>query len=113
MATGAEPGSVYHPPEWANSPELSGGIYYDEHCFPDFSPYSEVNVTIKMTGNSPVDFAEANKVAGFTNTPTGYTWHHSTDMETMMLVPTEVNNRIPHTGGAANARMYRESLGGQ
>jgi filamentous hemagglutinin len=108
MATGAEPGSVYHPPEWANSPELSGGIYYDEHGFPDFSPYSEVNVTIEMTGINDIDKAAANAAVGLSDVPDGFVWHHHYDGQTMMLVPRDVND-IPHTGGAAIAREIRRS----
>lgn len=31
-----------------------------------------------------------------------YTWHHSEDCRTMILVPKNINNKVPHSGGAAN-----------
>jgi hypothetical protein len=34
-----------------------------------------------------------------TKAPTGFTWHHHQDVGRMQLVPTEVHQGIPHTGG--------------
>lgn len=79
--------------------------------YPDFDPYKyegkigKPEVEIKMTGDNNVDFAAANKEAGFgsgvRSHPDGYTWHHNQDGKTMQLVRTEVHSVTPHTGGAS------------
>lgn len=69
--------------------------------FPNFEPYSISSPKIKMTGVDADDFRAANKAAGYPRTPEGYTWHHSEDGTTMLLVPSGINNNIPHTGGAS------------
>ncbi|MEV4049630.1 HNH endonuclease [Amycolatopsis sp. NPDC049688] len=33
-----------------------------------------------------------------------HTWHHEPDVETMSLVPTALNDNVPHLGGASKAR---------
>ena len=47
---------------------------------PDFSqcgaPVYQGSVPIPMTGNRAADFKLCNGKAGYTMTPTGYTWHH-------------------------------------
>ena len=43
----------------------------------------------------------ANKAAGFDETPPGMTWHHNEDGVTMELVPSKLNNNVPHDGGAS------------
>lgn len=58
---------------------------------------AEVNIT--QTGTRAGDVAAANKAAGYTRTPEGYTWHHHQDGTTMQLVPREVHALTGHTGG--------------
>jgi hypothetical protein len=59
-----------------------------------------------MKGDA-TDFTRANKAAGFRKTPPGYTWHHVEDGKTMLLVPTDIHESFPHTGGASPARAGR------
>lgn len=71
--------------------------------FPDFSKNLYKNgandVMIKPTGNRSLDFGEANKVAGYSSTPKGYTWHHHQTTGRMQLVETKVHSQTGHTGG--------------
>lgn len=68
---------------------------------PDFSRYAQKKVQINMTGNNKIDRKLANQASGYKQTPAGYTWHHSHDGKTMMLVPSELHNAVKHTGGVA------------
>lgn len=77
--------------------------------FPDFSPYAKHQVKIDMTGIDADDFAAANGAMkkidpNYTKQPDGWSWHHSEDGKTMLLVPSEINS-VPHTGGAAAAEV--------
>ena len=49
-------------------------------------------------------FLEANKVAGYTETPEGYTWHHHQDGKTMQLVPQDLHYHVRHTGGVSTIK---------
>lgn len=69
--------------------------------YPDFSPYATHRVEIEMTGNNYTDFQAANKAAGLSETPPNMTWHHNQDGTTMELVPSKINNNVPHDGGAS------------
>ncbi|HEX5748538.1 MAG TPA: HNH endonuclease [Archangium sp.] len=71
--------------------------------YPDFSPYAKKSVEIDMIGDHSQDFKNANKAAGIegSNPPKGFTWHHKEDGVTMELVPQDLHNKVPHTGGAA------------
>lgn len=70
--------------------------------FADFSQYSIRDVEIpNLTGNHSIDERLANTAAGLTNTPTGYTWHHVADAQTMQLVPSDIHAATGHTGGSA------------
>jgi hypothetical protein len=96
---------VFSFPEGTRQAELyPNGVYINSQGFPDFTPYSEINVTIEVTGVPRTDFARANAAAGLTETPAGYTWHHHQDGRTMQLVPSTLNNvsmgGVAHTGGA-------------
>jgi hypothetical protein len=68
--------------------------------YPDFSPHATHRVEIEMTGKG-VDFDAANRAAGLEKTPKGMTWHHNEDGVTMELVPSKLNNNVPHDGGAS------------
>ncbi|WP_175282092.1 HNH endonuclease [Candidatus Odyssella thessalonicensis] len=68
---------------------------------PDFSRYAIKKVDIKMTGKREADNKLANQAAGFSETPSGYTWHHHENGTTMQLVPRDLHNAIGHTGGVA------------
>jgi RHS repeat-associated protein len=78
---------------------------------PDFSGVAVKEVKIKQTGNNVVDFVAADKAAGLTQRPPGYTWHHVEDGTTMQLVPTTVHSATGHTGGAAIARTGATAAG--
>jgi hypothetical protein len=75
------------------------GIPFDEQGFPDFSGITKVEVKIEFTGSRPIDFQAANRAAGFSTTPKGYTWHHHQDGTTMQLVPRDIHRNTGHTGG--------------
>lgn len=70
--------------------------------YPDFSPYAANSVEIDMAGNVN-DFKRANEAAGIlgVDVPKNFTWHHKEDGVTMELVPSAINNKVPHTGGAS------------
>jgi len=68
--------------------------------YPDFSPFATKRVEIDMTGKNS-DFGLANEAAGLKETPPGMTWHHHQDGVTMELVPSNINNKVPHDGGAS------------
>lgn len=72
--------------------------------YPNFSPHASHRVEIEMTGDNSIDFPAANKAAGLSETPKDWTWHHKEDGVTMELVPSDLNNNIPHTGGSSLVR---------
>lgn len=89
------------------------------NCVPDFSPFQEAQVKIpSMTDNRSRNFNQADEVLaeywtkikhnGQTwtaedvknyRTSNGLTWHEMNNMESMQLVPTEVNAGFGHLGG--------------
>jgi hypothetical protein len=89
--------------ELAGSVHPTTGIPFKCNGCPDFSNVAVKQVQIKPTG-SPSDFSAANKAAGLTKTPAGYTWHHVEDGVTMQLIPTGIHSATGHTGGAAVIR---------
>ena len=101
---------------------------------PDFSPYQKAQVKISnMTNNRPKNFRQAdevlaeywtrikyknktwtvndkvNEIEAFRK-QNGYTWHEMNNMESMQLVPTEVNAKFGHLGGVGeyNAMIGQE-----
>jgi len=86
-----------------NGNEVS--VTYSKAGYADFSPFEYkgtdglAEVQIKYSGNRVIDFSNANKAAGFSHTPEGYTWHHVEDEKTMILVRTDIHKLFPHTGG--------------
>ncbi len=90
--------------------ELSGdlakkypkGVKFSKEGFPDFTPYSKVNLELKgLKGDHYYDFKKANEVLCLKDTPVGYTWHHVEDGKTMLLVPSDIHGAVRHTGGAS------------
>jgi hypothetical protein len=80
-------------------------VNFTEEGFPDFKPYEKTSVKVEgLTGENGPDFRKANQAAGYKRTPEGYTWHHNQDGKTMQLVPTDLHDAVPHTGGAAILR---------
>jgi hypothetical protein len=64
-------------------------------------------VRIPYQGSRGRDFTEANRVAGFSATPEGYTWHHAnynprTGFGDMQLVRFDVHSVTPHAGGVSD-----------
>ncbi|WP_135212625.1 HNH endonuclease [Vitreimonas flagellata] len=81
--------------------------------FPDFSPFMRHpsgvrSVTIENMTGTPADFRAANAAAGRPEwgraAPEDWTWHHHQDGRTMQLIPTNINDKFPHIGGAAIVR---------
>lgn len=81
------------------------GVNFSNEGFPDFETYSIKKVTINnLEGDAYYDFIKANEAAGYSSTPTGYTWHHVEDGKTMLLVPSDLHGAVRHTGGASLIR---------
>ena len=77
-------------------------VRFSKDGYPDFSPYAEKELKIKgLNGNHAHDFKLANQAAGYKRTPDNFTWHHHEDMETMLLIPTDLHQAIRHSGGAS------------
>jgi hypothetical protein len=57
----------------------------------------------KLCGSDNGDFAAANNVAGYAQTPPNYTWHHHEDLGRFQLVRTDVHSKwdSAHWGGRA------------
>ena len=65
------------------------------------------NVRINPGNSRAVDFARADKMAGYRkqNPISGdYTWHHDKDTGYIQLVPTDIHGAVRHTGGIANGK---------
>ncbi len=79
------------------------GVPFDAQGFPDFRAAGVVKAEVKITRTTtrPGDYREANKAAGFAQTPKGYIWHHHQDGVTMQLVPATIHHATGHTGGYA------------
>lgn len=103
-----------------SDPVLAGrypdGVPFTPQGYPDFSGYAKESITFEpvgssegmcLTGNHAKDIRMANKIMGYERTPVGYTWHHSEDMRTLQLVPTDLHRGIRHSGGAS---LIREML---
>ncbi len=88
---------------------LAGGVHdktkvpFTTDGFPDFSEPlykgGKNDVMIKPTGNRAKDFSAANKAAGYSSTPKGYTWHHHQSTGRMQLVNSSIHSKTGHTGG--------------
>ncbi len=93
------------------NPELCqkypNGVKFDEQGFPDFSPYAIHEVKINMKGDYYHDFKVANSAVKLDRTPRGYTWHHHQDCTTMQLLPADLHNAVPHTGGVSMLKQKR------
>jgi A nuclease of the HNH/ENDO VII superfamily with conserved WHH len=88
--------------------------------YPDFTPYAHkvevdgklvpARVEIEMQGVNGPDFKAANEAMAKKlgvkdyDAPDGFTWHHNQDGVTMELIPSELHNNVPHSGGASLAR---------
>ena len=87
--------------------DLDGNtVLYNSNGYPDFSPYkmTQANDVAGMTGVYSHDAALANAKDGFKSTPEGYVWHHVEDGKTMQLIPQDIHQHFPHTGGASGLR---------
>jgi hypothetical protein len=84
--------------------------------FPNFSQWAKARVFGKVTGNNDIDFAAADdamaKQWGFASksafegwrVANKLTWHHVEGMQEQQLIPFDLNDKVPHVGGAAQAR---------
>ncbi len=84
-------------------------IPFTEDGFPDLFRFARKKVTIKIQGNRRLDDLAANKAAGFTppTTPATWSWHHHQNGESMLLVPTELHQRVGHHGSYSIYRAER------
>lgn len=81
-------------------------VTYNADGYPDFSPYKiEQADNLKgLNGNYHHDAKIANASIEYDEIPEGYVWHHVEDGKTMQLIPQEIHNNFPHTGGASGLR---------
>ena len=80
-------------------------VKYNAEGFPDFSDYKIFETQVPgMNGHYKHDAALANGRVGLPSTPDGYVWHHVEDGKTMQLIPQDVHNNFPHTGGASGLK---------
>lgn len=79
------------------------GVPFTKKGFPNFKDFlfkgGKADIKIKPTGNRASDFDAANKIAGYSSTPKGYTWHHHQSKGRMQLVNSSVHSKTGHTGG--------------
>jgi hypothetical protein len=92
---------IFFPSDPKLKSKYPNGVKFDADGYPDFSPYSKVEVDIDMSGNRYWDEIAANEAAGFDITPDGFTWHHHQNRRTMQLVPSDLHRAIAHTGGVS------------
>ncbi|MCW5757956.1 MAG: HNH endonuclease [Phycisphaeraceae bacterium] len=74
-------------------------VPFDSMGYPDFSDWSIA--TRQLPGGHQgrrLDEIEANRLAGFSETPEGYVWHHHQDGTTMQLVDRLIHEKTGHTG---------------
>lgn len=79
-------------------------VRFTKGGFPDFTPYVTKKYTFKngFVDGDKMDFAEANKALGLkARDLMGFTWHHSHDGKSLLLVPRDLHEFVRHTGGAA------------
>jgi hypothetical protein len=85
--------------------------------YPDFTPFyhptvGPVKIKVSKPTDRPKDNKAANKAAKLNKDsdppvldmdqpPSGYTWHHLEDGETMVLVERKVHSEFTHSGGVA------------
>ena len=109
-----------------NAAKYPEGVYFTPEGYPDFSKYAQKVVKFDypslegkaagtcLTGNCSTDFKLANKMAGFKETPAGFTWHHKEDMMTMELVPQDLHSvafgGVAHNGGESLLRDFWATL---
>lgn len=121
--------SAWNPAEGVKNPErleeiqsvLGDKKLQFKDGYPDFSPYAHkvempdgslvpARVEIEMKGVNGPDFKAANEAmakklgVNAYDAPDGFTWHHNQDGVTMELIPSELHNNVPHSGGASLAR---------
>jgi hypothetical protein len=90
---------------------------------PDFSEYTykgkgpggelvdgKVEIELSRTGDRNADFANARQAMAEKlgqpsfKEPDGWTWHHKEDGVTMELIPSDLHNNVPHSGGVSVAK---------
>lgn len=88
-------------------PYRKQGLRFKDTGYPDFEPYAKTlpngkkTVHIEYRGSHEADFAAARKAVGLEKDPRGYTWHHSETEGEMLLVPTDLHDKVKHSGGVA------------
>lgn len=106
---------------------VTGGKPIDfKEGYPNFSDYTykakatdgslvdgKVEIQLSPIGDRSKDFSEARKVMAERmgvdsfhedDLPGNWTWHHKEDGTTMELVPSELHNNVPHSGGVSMAK---------
>jgi len=81
------------------------GVPFTKDGYPDFGNYlykgskGKAEVQLEKFTNHKDDRIIADRLAGFKETPDGYTWHHKEDGTTMQLVQRSIHKKTGHTGG--------------
>lgn len=86
--------------------------FYEKYRYRGTDGKSEVWIE-KVTGDRKVDSAAANRLAGFKETPAGYTWHHHEEVGRMQLIDMKVHTDFAHTGGVALNKEILKTTGGR
>ena len=92
------PGATIRNKDLAGKKHPDTGIPFDKEGFPDFSGVTQKEVKFPQAGNYTTDFAKANQLAGYSETPKDMTWHHHQDGNRMQLVPLQIHRQTGHTG---------------
>jgi hypothetical protein len=93
------------------------GVQYNAQGYPNLMPFAvvlpngrrSVRLTEGLSADRDANMRAANRRAfGRSTLPPEmrgkFTWHEHEDGRTMILMPTEVHDAVPHTGGVAGAR---------
>ena len=98
-------GQVYDGPRWTArlAEKYPNGVRFTDDGYPDFASYAIATVTFdpNFLGNHGSDYTEANRKAGLSTMPDGYTWHHHQDTQTMQLIPIDLHDAVRHAGGVS------------
>lgn len=104
-----------------------------KNAVPDFSPYQKAQIKIlNMTNSRPKNFRQADKILAeywtkikydgkswtasdveLYRTSNNLTWHEMSNMESMQLIPREVNQTFTHYGGVAEYNAMIGQRGGE
>jgi hypothetical protein len=82
------------------------GVFYNDGGYPDFGPYVQARVKVKLDLDYPDnDMKAATKAMGWKKIPKDMTWHHHQDVQDgygwMEFIDKDLHKAYKHTGGRA------------